>query len=304
PAQRFPEPKVRNSAWVRNPIDSFILARLEREGFSPSPEADKVSLIRRLYLDLLGLPPEPSEVDAFLSDTRPDAYERLVERLLGSPHFGERWGRHWLDLARYADSNGYNIDDAREIWMYRDWVVNALNRDLPFDRFVIEQIAGDLLPNPTLEQLVATGFHRNTLINLEGGIDFEQYRVEAGVDRVGPTGAVFLGLTLGCARCHDHKFDPISQREFYQFFAFFNNIDELSADKGEEGRKTAHKPTLEFGTPEDYVRRDAIRSQVAVLEKELDEYAVQWQKSLTPEARLNLRPDVRAIVEVPPDQRN
>jgi hypothetical protein len=302
--QRFLEPKVRNSTWVRNPIDSFILARLEREGLRPSPEADKVTLIRRLCLDLLGLPPAPAEVDAFLSDTRPDAYERLVEQLLASPHYGERWGRHWLDLARYADSNGYNIDDAREIWMYRDWVINALNRDLPFDRFVTEQIAGDLLPNPTRDQLVATGFHRNTLINLEGGIDFEQYRVEAVVDRVDTTGAVFLGLTLGCARCHDHKFDPISQREFYQFFAFFNSIDELSADKGEEGRKTAHEPTLEFGTPEDYVRRDAIRSQVVALEKELDEYAIQWEKSLSPEARLRLRPDVQAIVEVPLDQRN
>src|SRR5262249_8692659 len=179
PPRRFPEPRVTNFSWVRNPIDSFILARLKTEGLSPSPEADKVTLMRRLYLDLLGLPPAPAEVDAFLSDARPDAYERLVERLLASPHYGERWGRHWLDLARYADSNGYNIDDAREIWMYRDWVIDALNRDLPFDRFVTEQIAGDLLPNPTLEQLIATGFHRNTLINLEGGIDFEQYRVEA-----------------------------------------------------------------------------------------------------------------------------
>jgi hypothetical protein len=304
PPQRFPKPKVRNLAWVRNPIDSFVLAKLEKEGLSPAPEATKVTLIRRLSLDLLGLPPEPTEVEAFLSDTQADAYERLVERLLASPHYGERWGRHWLDLARYADSNGYNIDDAREIWMYRDWVIDALNRDLPFDRFVTEQIAGDLLPNPAREQLVATGFHRNTLINLEGGIDFEQYRVEAVVDRVDTTGAVFLGLTLGCARCHDHKFDPISQREFYQFFAFFNNVDELGRDKGEEGRKTAHEPTIEFGTPEDYVRRDAIRSQVAALEKELDEYPLQWEKSLSPEARLKLRPDVREIVQVPRDQRN
>jgi hypothetical protein len=304
PVHRFPEPQVRDSAWVRNPIDSFVLARLEKEGLRPAPEADRVTLIRRLSLDLLGLPPEPAEVDAFLSDTRPDAYECLIERLLASPHYGERWGRHWLDLARYADSNGYNIDDPRDIWMYRDWVIDAFNGDLPFDRFVIEQIAGDLLPSPTREQLVATGFHRNTLINLEGGIDFEQYRVEAVVDRVDTTGAVFLGLTLGCARCHDHKFDPISQREFYQFFAFFNNVDELSAVKGEEGRKTAHEPTLEFGTPEDYTRREAIRAQVAALEKELDEYAIEWEKTLSAESRLKLRPDVRQIVEVPPDQRN
>jgi len=302
--QRFREPLVNNTAWVSNPIDSFVLARLEKESLSPSPEADKVTLIRRLSLDLLGLPPEPEEVDAFVSDSRPDAYERLVERLLASPHYGERWGRHWLDLARYADSNGYNIDDAREIWMYRDWMISAFNHDLPFDQFVIDQIAGDLLPSPTREQLVATGFHRNTLINLEGGIDFEQYRVEAVVDRVDTTGAVFLGLTLGCARCHDHKFDPISQREFYQLFAFFNNVDELSRDKGEEGRRTSQEPTLEFGTPEDYVRRDAIRAQAAALEKELSEYEVQWEKSLSAEAKLKLRPDVRAIVQIPRDQRN
>ena len=202
----------------------FILARLEKEGLTPSPEAEKPTLIRRLYIDLVGLLPTPEEVDAFATDARPDAYERVVDRVLESPHYGERWGRHWLDLARYADSNGYNNDAERKIWMYREWVIKALNRDLPFDQFVIEQIAGDLLPNPTKQQIVATGFHRNTLLNLEGGVDFEQYRVEAVVDRVDTTGMAFLGLTLDCARCHDHKFDPISQREFYQFFAFFNSL--------------------------------------------------------------------------------
>ena len=168
--------------------------------------------------------------------------------LLASPHYGERWGRHWLDLARYADSDGYTIDAPRDIWKYRDWVIQALNSDMPFDRFTIEQIAGDLLPNPTVDQLIATGFHRNTPSNYEGGIDFEQYRVEAVVDRVATTGAVFLGLTLGCARCHDHKFDPTSQREFYQFFAVMNNVDEV--DRAED-RKYFNKPFLELGTEEE-----------------------------------------------------
>jgi hypothetical protein len=225
--------------------------------------------------------------------------------LLASPHYGERWGRHWLDLARYADSNGYNIDDPREIWMYRDWVmINALNRDLPFDQFVVEQIAGDLLPSPTKEQIVATGFHRNTLINLEGGIDFEQYRAEAVVDRVDTTGATFLGLTLGCARCHDHKYDPISQREFYQLYAFFNSVDELSGEKREEGRKTAHEPTLEFGTPEDYARRDAVRAQITVLEKELADYEIRWEKSLSTDVRTKLSREIQEVLAVPQEQRN
>ena len=153
----------------------------------------------------------------------------MVDRLLASPHYGERWGRHWLDVARYADSDGYTIDAPRQIWKYRDWVINALNHDMPFDQFAIEQIAGDMLPNPTVDQLIATGFHRNTSSNYEGGIDFEQYRVEAVVDRVSTTGAAFLGLTLGCARCHDHKFDPVSQKEFYQVFAYFNNVDEITS---------------------------------------------------------------------------
>ena len=206
-------PEVHNPQWVRNEIDRFVLARLEKEGIAPSPEADRVTLIRRLSLDLLGLPPSIEEVDAFLADKRPDAYERLLDRVLQSPHYGERWGRHWLDLARYADSNGYSIDAPREIWKYRDWVIDALNRDVPFDQFVIEQMAGDTLPNATVEQKIATGFHRNTPFNQEGGIDLEQFRIDYVADRVNTIGAVFLGLTVGCARCHDHKYDPISQRE-------------------------------------------------------------------------------------------
>ncbi len=219
-------PKVEHHDWPRSPIDAFILARLEAAGLHPSPEADRATLIRRLSLDLLGLPPTVDEVDRFLADNSGDAYERLVDRLLASPHYGERWGRHWLDVARYADSNGYTIDGGRSIWKYRDWVINALNRDLPFDQFTIEQLAGDMLDGATMDQIIATGFHRNTLVNEEGGTDPEQFRVEAVVDRVSTTGGAFLGLTLGCARCHDHKYDPISQREFYQLFAVFNNADE------------------------------------------------------------------------------
>ena len=244
PIVRPAEPAVKDAAWVRNPIDRFILARLEKEGVSPSPEADRATLIRRLSLDLLGLPPSPKEVDDFVADQSPDAYEKLVDRLLASPHYGERWGRHWLDLARYADSNGYSIDAPRSMWPYRDWVIDAFNKDLPFDQFVIRQLAGDLLPNATTDEIVATGFHRNTPINEEGGIDVEQFRVDSIVDRVNTTGSVFLGLTVGCCQCHDHKFDPISQREYYQLFAFFNSVDE---------------PTLELPTPEQAKKRDGVR---------------------------------------------
>jgi uncharacterized protein DUF1553/uncharacterized protein DUF1549/cytochrome c len=303
PIQRPAEPNVKNTAWVRNAIDGFILARLEKEGFAPSPEASRTTLIRRLSLDLVGLPPSPTEVSEFLADRRADAYERLVDRLLASPHYGERWGRHWLDQARYADSNGYNIDGAREIWMFRDWVINALNRDLPFDQFVIEQLAGDLLPGATLDQLVATGFHRNTLINLEGGIDFEQYRVEAVVDRVDTTGAVFLGLTLACARCHDHKFDPISQREFYQLYSFFNNIDELAGGQGEEVRLTAHKPILEFGTPEELARREAFRAQLDALRREFKEFQANTETELLKNPE-KLRPEVLDALQTPPKERH
>jgi hypothetical protein len=213
---------------VLNPIDAFVRKRLEAEGLTPSPEADKATLCRRLHLDLTGLPPSPADVDEFLNDTSPDAYEKLVGRLLASRHYGERWGRHWLDLARYADSDGYEKDTGRPFaWRYRDWVINALNRDLPFDRFTIEQLAGDLLPGSTDEQKIATGFHRNTLTNKEGGVDQEEFRVAAVADRVNTTGTVWLGLTVGCCQCHDHKYDPFSQREYYQLAAFFNSDREV-----------------------------------------------------------------------------
>jgi mono/diheme cytochrome c family protein len=237
PPGRNPPPTVRNTDWVRNPIDAFVLSRLEAEGVAPSPAADRGALLRRLSLDLLGLPPAPDVVAAFLADHQPDAYERAVDRLLASPHFGERWGRHWLDLARYGDSNGYDNDEPRpDAWRYRDWVIEAINADLPFDQFTIEQLAGDLLPEADWQQRLATGFHRNTPTNTEGGVDREEFRVKTVVDRVNTTGTVWMGLTVGCANCHSHKYDPISQREYFGLFAFFDNADEVEVD-GADGAK-------------------------------------------------------------------
>jgi hypothetical protein len=211
---------------VANPIDAFIRAHLEQEGLKPSPEADRYTLIRRVYLDLIGIPPTPAEAAAFVEDKSPEAFEKVVEKLLASEHYGERWARRWLDLARYADTNGYEKDRQRSIWPYRDWVIKAINDDMPFDQFTIEQLAGDMLPNATISQRVATGFHRNTMLNEEGGIDPLEFRFHAMTDRVATTGAVWLGLTLGCAQCHTHKFDPITHTDYYRFFAFLNNADE------------------------------------------------------------------------------
>jgi len=231
PVTRPTPPAVRNRSWVRNPIDAFVLSKLEREGIQPSPEADGATLLRRLSLDLTGLPPTPEEVAAFLADRSPSAYERAVDRLLQSPHYGEKWARHWLDLARYADSDGYRRDELRpHAWRWRHWVVEAFNRDMPYDRFVTEQLAGDLLPHATAEQRVATGFHRNAMANRESGIDNERTRVEQVVDRTNTVGTVFLGLTVGCAQCHNHRYDPISQKEYYQLFAFFDDIEDLDID--------------------------------------------------------------------------
>src|SRR6185369_13122364 len=220
--KRPPIPVVQNKSWARNEVDRFILAKLETEKLSPSPEADRVTLIRRLSLDLLGLPPTPGEVDRFVSDTSPTAYTELVERLLASPHFGERWGRHWLDAARYADSDGYEKDKSRQVWFYRDYVIGALNRDLPYNQIVIEQLAGDLLPDATQDQIVATGFLRNSMINEEGGVDPEQFRMDAMFDRMDAVGKSVLGLTIQCAQCHTHKFDPIQHEEYYRIFAYLN----------------------------------------------------------------------------------
>jgi len=272
PPARPAVPKVKNSKWVRNSIDNFVLTRLEHESLKPSPEADRVTLMRRLSLDLVGLPPTPREVDEFVRDKSAEAYDELVERLLASPHYGERWGRHWLDAARYADSNGYEKDAARSIWPYRDYVIQAFNRDLAFDQFTLEQLAGDLLPHPTLDQRVATGFLRNSMLNQEGGIEPEQFRTEAMIDRMDAIGKAWLGLTINCCQCHDHKYDPILQREYYQLFAFLNNDDE---------------PFIEVPTPQQQKKREEIVSQVRELEDKamheathLTERMSAWEKEI------------------------
>ena len=285
-------PAVTDPHWPRNAIDYFILARLDREHARPSPEADRETQIRRLSLDLTGLPPAPEEVAAFLQDRAPGAYERVVERLLASPHYGERWGRHWLDAARYADSNGYSIDAPRSIWSFRDWVIRALNADLPFDQFAVAQLAGDLLPGATLEQKIATGFHRNTQVNQEGGIDPEQFRVESVLDRVNTTGSVFLGLTIGCAQCHDHKFDPITQQEYYRLFAFFNNTIEDGHGKG--------APDGMLEVPGQVENPESSQRDLAEAEGDLGRYldnkgskVAEWEASLTDEKAARLPEIVR-----------
>jgi mono/diheme cytochrome c family protein len=279
PPVRPPLPETRQKNWPRNPIDTFVLARLEKEALTPSPEAARAQLIRRLSLDLVGLPPSVEEVDAFIADKNPDAYEKLVERLLASPHYGERWARHWLDLARYADSHGYESDPLRSMWKYRDWVIDAFNRNLPFDQFTIEQLAGDMLPNATLDQKIASGFHRNTMINMEGGVDAQETRVESVVDRTNTTATLWLGSTLACAQCHNHKYDPFTQKEYYQFFAFFNNTV--------DGQERDEKPEIEAPTLEEQTKRDAIRAEIARLESilttstpQLDEAQKKWESHI------------------------
>ncbi|MFN7017760.1 MAG: PSD1 and planctomycete cytochrome C domain-containing protein [Fimbriimonadales bacterium] len=280
PPKRPPIPEVKNKAWVRNPIDAFILHRLEQEGLSPSPEAPKETLIRRLYLDLIGLPPTPEEVDAFLNDKRPDAYERLVDRLLNSPHYGERQAIVWLDLARYADTDGFEKDLRRTMWRYRDWVIDAFNRDMPFDQFTIEQIAGDLLPNPTLAQRIATGFHRNTMQNLEGGVDQAEAHENKLYDRVDTTATVWLGITMNCARCHDHKYDPFTQKEYYQLLAFFNNSKIYPVGDASVSEEKWLEAQIPAPTPEQ-------ERQLAALEraiKQLEARGVPEPPTLTPQA--------------------
>ncbi len=222
-------PAVKNRAWCRNPIDFFILAKLESMGLEPSPEAERATLSKRVFLDLAGLPPEPDTDLEFRDDREGDAIGKLVDRLLDSPHYGERWGRIWLDAARYADSDGYEKDKPRQVYFYRDWVVGALNRDLPYDQFIIEQIAGDLIEGATPDQVTATGLLRNSMINEEGGIDPEQFRMEAMFDRMDCVGKAILGLTIQCAQCHDHKYDPLTQEDYYRMFAFLNNAHEATA---------------------------------------------------------------------------
>jgi Protein of unknown function (DUF1553)/Protein of unknown function (DUF1549)/Planctomycete cytochrome C len=283
---RPPLPAVKDRAWCRNPIDYFVLARLEKEGLKPSPEADKATLIRRVYLDLIGLPPTPEQVDAFLADTRPDAYDRVVEQLLASPHYGEKWARPWLDLARYADSHGYEQDPLRVAWKYRDWVINALNQNMSFKEFTIEQIAGDMLPHPTTNQLIATGFHRNTMLNKEGGVDREEYRWYSLIDRVNTTATVWLGLTLGCAQCHNHKFDPFTQKDYYRFLAFFDNVQYKVLDLG-QGEGYVEEPELELPNPDQARKASVINQEKAAIQTELDTETpqleaaqVQWEKEM------------------------
>ncbi len=277
-------PAVKDKAWVRDPIDNFILARLEKEGLKPNPEANKATLLRRVYLDLTGLPPSPKEIDAFLKDTRPDAYDRVVDQLLASPHYGERWARQWLDLARYADSNGYEKDRRRTAWEYRDWVIRALNADLSFRDFTIDQIAGDMLPNATQDQIVATGFNRNSMLNQEGGIDVNEYYYYSLVDRVNTTAQVWLGSTLGCAQCHNHKFDPFPQKDYYRFLAFFSHGEHFVDGDGDHWMA---EPKLSLPTPEQKKQDAELDTQIAALETklntqtpELDSAQIAWEQQM------------------------
>ncbi|MDA9856712.1 PSD1 and planctomycete cytochrome C domain-containing protein [Rubripirellula sp.] len=292
--QRSEPPSVPKA---RHPIDRFVLSRLSQSGLTPSPSADPSTLIRRVCLDLIGLPPTLAEIEKFNDDfaRNPEiAWQTLVDRLLSSPHYGERWGRWWLDQARYADSNGYSIDSPRSIWRYREWVVDALNQGMPFDQFTIEQLAGDLLPDATVGQQVATGFHRNTQINQEGGIDREQYRIDSVFDRVATTGTVWMGLTIGCAQCHDHKFDPIKQEEFYQLFAFFNDQDE---------------PSIKVYDPD--LNVSEITAQRKQAEQDLGAYFVShaeeqidWETRLDEEAKKKLPSKVAKALAVEATKRN
>jgi len=278
-------PAVARPGWVRSPIDRFVLARLESETLSPSAEASKAALLRRASLDLTGLPPTPEDLDAFLADRSTDAYTRAVDRLLASPHYGERWARPWLDLARYADTNGHEKDNRRAIWKYRDWVIDALNRDMPFDTFTIEQIAGDMLPNATVQQKIASGFHRNAMTNEEGGVDPDESRYEVLVDRVNTTATVWLGTTLACAQCHNHKYDPFTQRDYFRFLAFFANGDFESRTFGDGTRY--FEPTLDLATPDQEAARKELQAKIDQLDQELKrvtpairEAQERWEESI------------------------
>lgn len=284
-------PAVSRREWPRNGIDYFVLEKLDREGLEPSPEADRTSLIRRVSLDLTGLPATPAEVDAFLADHSPDAYEKVVNRLLASRRYGERMAIRWLDAARYADTSGYQTDGERMMWRWRDWVIDAFNRNLPFDQFTIEQLAGDLLPGATTAQKIATGFNRNHRGNAEGGIIPEEYAVEYVVDRVDTTATVWLGLTLGCARCHDHKYDPITQREFYQVFAFFNNVPE----KGRAVKLGNSPPYLRAPTEEQQEKLDALEKELALAEGAF--------RKLEPEIRAAQGAWEQSLAKSPPEER-
>ena len=276
-------PEVKETGWPRNEIDRFILARLEEEGLKPGKEADRTTLIRRLTLDLTGLPPTPAEVDAFLSDKTPKAYERVVDRLLASPHYGERMALEWLDAARYADTHGYHIDSARDMTHWRDWVIDSFNRNQPFDQFTIEQLAGDLLPNPTLDQKVASGFNRNHMINYEGGAIPEEYHNAYLIDRVNTTATVWLGLTMACAQCHDHKYDPFTMKDYYSFYAYFNSV----AEQGLDGRNGNAAPMVQLPSSEQVEHRASIETKLSQLadrlksaEAQLPSAQAVWESQL------------------------
>ncbi len=280
---RPPLPSVKNKHWPRNAIDNFVLARLETEKLNPSPQADRSTLLRRLSLDLTGLPPTIEEMENFLADHSPDAYEKQVERLLASPHYGECWARHWLDVARYADSNGYEKDLTRSIWPYRDWVIDAFNSNLPYDQFAIDQLAGDLLPDVTQADKVATGFLRNSLLNEEGGIDPEQFRNEAIIERMDVLGKAFLGMTLNCCQCHDHKYDPFAQKEYYRLFAFLNNDDE---------------PEMEVADAPTQAKRDAIERKIdQIQDQTIAQYPDLPQKMEAWEKEMKAMPGAWTVLE-------
>ena len=275
---------------VTNPVDAFVLSKLEERGLGFSPAASKETLIRRVSLDLIGLPPSPEEVTAFVNDSRPDAYARLVDRLLASPRYGERWARHWLDLARYADTNGYEKDDRRTMWKFRDWVIDAFNKDMPYDQFTVEQLAGDMLPDATESQKIATGFHRNTMFNEEGGVDKDEAYFEVLTDRVNTTATVWLGSTVGCAQCHNHKYDPFTHKEYYQMMAFFSNNSKEVQPNG-TGFKY-REPQLDLATAEQDARREKIKARIEELEKvlkthtpELAREQERWEQGLRDAAR-------------------
>jgi len=288
--QRPRSPKVSDSNWPRNPIDSFVLARLDRENLSASEEAGRATLIRRVSLDLTGLPPTPQEIDAFLDDSSPSAYEKVVDRLLKSPRYGERMAVRWLDAARYADTNGYQTDAERYMWRWRDWVIEAFNNNMPFDQFTVEQIAGDMLPNATLEQKIASGFNRNHRGNGEGGIIDAEYAVEYVVDRVETTSTVWLGLTMGCTRCHDHKYDPLTQKEFYELFAYFNNVPE----KGKAFKYGNSPPFIGAPTREQQEELRTLDKNLALAENSfkglqagLESAQKDWEKALSDSAEVD-----------------
>jgi hypothetical protein len=264
PPAKPPLPKVSNQAWVRDPLDAFVLARLDREQLKPEPEASRAGWLRRASFDLTGLPPTSAELDLFLKDKSPDAYEKQVNRLLRSERYGERQAQEWLDLARYADSSGYQNDLPRKIWKWREWVINAFNANMPFDQFTIEQLAGDLLPQATLAQKIATGFNRNHPTNSEAGEEEDEYRSAYVIDRVNTTATVFMGLTLACAQCHDHKYDPLSQRDYYSFYAFFNNIMERDSDFGNP------RPTIPVPNPDQQPKLADLRARIDALKQQLD----------------------------------